>query len=303
MNQDVHILATILSKDGELKDKDQVMEFVKKDLGAVGILDSYRCWMPRQVTHFTKGSYWKMPTTLEELKKSKKEDMKFYLSDFSKQMIAKKSCVDETILIKNLIRNNLEMFSNESNENYGILVLAHALQDFYTDEVWRLIYNFNNQTEVILKTESEISGITSFLDSRNTDNSKKTQATYHLLRNNVQDSDHKFREDYRAINCFVSYLLSKQLEKRGYVVWEDEDNNIFKEVQESYEALYPQEVFDSCRKYVNYLPETRECMEKSDARALDEQIKEIFGENYDGLFGKMLENLLISYGEARDNVY
>ena len=33
-------------------------------------------------------------------------------------MIAKKSCVDETILIKNLIRNNLEMFSNESNENY-----------------------------------------------------------------------------------------------------------------------------------------------------------------------------------------
>ena len=33
-------------------------------------------------------------------------------------MIAKKSCVDETILIKNLIRNNLEMFLNESNENY-----------------------------------------------------------------------------------------------------------------------------------------------------------------------------------------
>ena len=126
-------------------------------------------------------------------------------------------------------------------------------------------WNYFN-TEVILKTESEISGITPFLDSRNTDNSKKPQATYHLLRNNVQDSDHKFREDYRAINCFVSYLLSKQLAKRGYVVWEDEDNNIFKEVQESYEAL-------------------------------------IFGENYDGLFGKMLENLLISYGEARDNVY
>ena len=36
-------------------------------------------------------------------------------------MIAKKSCVDETILIKNLIRNNLEMFSNKGQLPENVL--------------------------------------------------------------------------------------------------------------------------------------------------------------------------------------
>ena len=294
MNQDFHILCGILGAYKVNNSKEQTLKYIKNNVAAMEIMDSFRARLDRQITHFVSGSYWKMPETMEEVKKSKKEDMQSHLSEESK--ISQGYCVNGLMDFKNLVKNNIGLFNEKNIDEYGKPVLVHSLQDFYTDIVWRLMYNFENQGKIILKTEEPVQFVDSDVTPDDIDRSKK--AEYTKLDENLKKSDQRFREEYKTINCYASLFLAKKLQNLGFDIWNDEENNIFSDLAPYVIEKYPEDVYAGSGKYMNFQPETKEAMTDDEkAEELRSQIRQIFGGNAD-LFIKSMENCINSSEEA-----
>lgn len=286
MNQDFHILCSMLGAYKKNNSKEKTEEYIRENAAAIEIVDSFRCRLDRQITHCTSGSYWEMPETLEELRLSKPEQMRYHFSEKSKSLQG--LCVNELIDFKTLVRNNLSLFSEQNVDGYGTPVLMHALQDFYTDVVWRLMYNFEGQDTKILKTQKAVGQVDEDITQSGKDRTKK--AKYSKLGPTLKEADKKFREEYKTINDYASYRLAMELQGLGFDIYTDEQNDIFSRLEPEVASRYPTDVFEKSGKYMTFSPRTKQALQDpKEAERLESEIEQIFGGNLD-LFVKAMRN-------------
>lgn len=295
MNQDFHVLCSMLGAYKKSSSKKETDDYIEKNVAALVCLDAFRARIDRNATHFIAQSYWKMPESLDKLKNSSEEDMQFHITERAR--LTQGLCVNELCDFKTFVRQNLNLFSDENAGAYGKTVLIHCLQDFYMDVVWRLMYNFENQGKVILKTQDSVTDVDP--DITPSEKSPKTvKPKYEKLDETVKKSDSRFREEYRDINYYASYLMTQRLQSIGFDVFDDNQTDIFSRLRPEVQSRYPEDVFLKSGKYFSFSEDTKKALrDPEEAEKLKKKVQSIFAGNV-GLFVQGINNCIKSTVEA-----
>ena len=283
MNQYYHELSAYsgLRRCGATKEFKQIA-------AGVGMPDSFRAWIGRDGTHHTMGSWWKIQHP-ERLKRARKEEMQktYYQSPRAKQAQLENWCVDGLTDFSSFAKENRKLFSDAYKEKYGFPMLVHLLQDFYTDTVWRVLYNFEHQEEKILKTEEKV--ILGEQDFDGTSNPKTKIPQYHLLDVSKKASSERFRREYKVLNEYASYVLIQALGEEGISYGSKQENQI----KYSFQQNYPQEITNQAKGYIKIPEKVKEALRGEEIQ-LEKEAKQI---DEIGIFAITINNNRINWSE------